>query len=333
MGRREVLLFSGCLFLSIGLNGAGADERDPFAVPPAPPLSEPDDGAMVPIERSVIVRPIQAGPVLQPPRTNQPAPNATAPSALGQSSTGRPNDDSGGALLEVLITKIALDVIDHDYQDLRDWNRRKTTTSGVDIRLDGLKLKTHRRRKEGKDGTWKMYQVKLADPQKDLRVDIEQLRLSGGKIQLQALVDVRLATLARLQQWERDVRLLSITVEAGARVRMRLWAEIGVRFGADGLAPVVILQPRVTRLDLNLAEFQLRRIGDVRGPLVEQLSHNLADLVADKLADREKGLVAKANKQIEKNRDALRLSVADFLGSRIGQLWKGVGADEDQATK
>src|SRR5690606_14126898 len=97
-----------------------------------------------------------------------------------------------------LITALVRDLLPHTYEDLRDWGGAKRVWDGLHIRTDGLQIKTKRRWKEVKHGTWKMYRVRLIDPAEQFRLTVENIRpQENGRVAFVLHADARLAILGR----------------------------------------------------------------------------------------------------------------------------------------
>ena len=82
----------------------------------------------------------------------------------------------------------------------------------------------------------------------------------------------------------------------------------------------------MTGADVQLIGYRITRVSRLDGPIVRELGRTLKQLVKKKLDDQEPKIVEKANKQIEKNRDSLTLSLADFgktAWSELMELTKG----------
>jgi hypothetical protein len=93
-----------------------------------------------------------------------------------------------------------------------------------------------------------------------------------------------------------------------------------MRLDPTRLPPDVLFDPVVTQSDLQLRQFRLLRLSDVGGPLARELGEELDDVLRDELARRRGQLTAAINRQIDKHRDQLRLSLQDLLKSPWGGL-------------
>lgn len=238
------------------------------------------------------------------------ADNAVSPPAAGRSSER----------LQNLLTDIVRQNIPHEFEEIDNWGATKDFTVGVDVSLDGLRLDSERRRKALKHGTWKMYRVKLVDPQQQFQIRAENLReLKAGKAAFDVLVEARLDAFGRIAEWRRGVQLFTLSANADALVRMRLACELSSRLDARQFPPAIQLQPVVKSADLELVEFRLTRISDLDGPAVKELGKALRDVLEDKIEDQRDKTAEKINREIAKNSEVLRLSLPDLMQTELGR--------------
>lgn len=219
-----------------------------------------------------------------------------------------------------LITRIALENIPHTYEDLKHWGKTTEIWAGVRVWRDGLQIRTRRRKKEVRHGTWKRYHIRLADPDRSFRVRLENVReTTDGRVQFDACVDAALKVFGRLSEWHYGVQLISVSADADAGVQLRVRCNLGMKLDPTKLPPDVLLDPVVTDADLQIAAFRLRRVSNLGRSVVSPLSHSVREVLEDRIAKRRTSLVAKINRQIEKHRDDLRLSLQDVLDSKWGE--------------
>ena len=68
-------------------------------------------------------------------------------------------------------------------------------------------------------------------------------------------------------------------------------------------------------------DFRLNEISDLKGPLVHQLGKGLREVLEEVLENNRHRLPEKLNRQLARNRDKLRVSLAELLDSE----WSGLG--------
>jgi len=236
--------------------------------------------------------------------------------------------------LSGLIATIIRENLPDQYESKDGWGETKEVWAGVDVRRDGWQIKTKRRKKQVNHGTWKLYRVRIVEPEKELHIDLQNIReLPNGRVEFDLTADARLEVFARLAQWELGVQLISLSVNAEARTQFRVRCNLGLKLDPTRLPPDVLLDPLVNQADLRLVDFRVKRISQIGGSVARELGDQARSLLDKELAKQNEKLPGKINRQIEKNRDQLRLSVQDLLTSRWGGLAaKQLGLDDRQAS-
>jgi hypothetical protein len=222
---------------------------------------------------------------------------------------------------DALVTRIVLDNIPHEIVEDDDWGKTDRVWDGVRIWWEGTRLESKRRWKTVNQGTWQWYRVRLIDPEQRFQVQVENVRpLPDGRVGFEAEVEAALDVFGRISQWQRDVQLFSLSANATAVVRLRVSCSLAMKLDPTRFPPDVLLDPQITSADLQLVRFQLRRISQLHGPLVRELGAGAREFIEDEIAGRRGQIVNRANRQLDKHRDDLRLSLHDLLASRWGDL-------------
>ena len=212
-----------------------------------------------------------------------------------------------------LLTRLAREHLPDKYEKTKNWGKTVRAFDGWKLERDGLRLETRRRFKDAKDGAWQKYGIRLIDPEKQFEVRVENLRQEESK----AVCDVTILAAARVwgrhTQWENGVQLISLSVEADARLRLRAKLEMTLKLDVAKLPPDVYLEPRVASADLDILEFKLRRISHFDGPAVKSLSSSVREMLEDKIEEDRHKLTAKLNKSLAKQQSKLRFSPSDWL--------------------
>lgn len=251
---------------------------------------------------------------------------ATMNSGVGQVKA--PPDEMGA---QHLLRNLVLSNLPDHYENNKHWGGTKRVWDGLHVSLDGLRVKTKRRWKDAKHGTWKRYRAWFVDPEQEFDIQIENMIATPeGKTAFDVVIKARLGVWGRLSKYVRGVQLLSISAEADARVRMRIRCEMALRLDGSKFPPDVLLEPRVVSAQLTLIDFHLIRISDLHGPLVREFGEELHDILQDEIADRQAKLVARINRQLIKHKDDLRLSVSDLASSGLHQLRAAVKQTTEQ---
>lgn len=213
-----------------------------------------------------------------------------------------------------LLRDLAIAAIPLEFSHDKQWGKTKEVWDGVHVQMDGLKLKTHRKRKEVRHGTWKKYRIQLVEPEKNLQIQIGELKeVAPGRAAFPLSINAKLNLFAQRQEWQRDVRLYSISAEATADVDLTVDFEMTTGLDLDNLPPDLILRPEAKSADLRLREFKLHRISKADGPLVRELGDGLEGFFRRYLADNQQELTDKLNRAIAKNQHKLRISLADVV--------------------
>ena len=235
--------------------------------------------------------------------------------AWGQAKAGDANEQA-----RVFVKTIAMHVMPTQHEDRRKWGLQKEIVSGLNVRLDGLRLRTKRRRKKVNHGSWSMYRLEMDHPQKEIVIQDVQLRSKKpGSVQLHIVCEAHVKTHGRYQNWRRGVRLLSVSASGDAKIRLTLDCSVAVKFDITKLPPDVELDPKVTRADLELLEFRLNRVGNIGGEIAQQLAKGVKHVLDDQIEKKRQKLVSKVNRQIDKRRDRLKISLSDYAKSQWGK--------------
>jgi hypothetical protein len=212
-----------------------------------------------------------------------------------------------------MITEIVLENLPENYEDKKHWGKQKEIWTGVRLSGKPFELKMNSRKKLVNHGTWTMYRIALVKPKHWFRTRVANVRGAGaGRIGFDVIVLARVHGFARLSQWETGVQLISVSADAEADVKLRLRCQVGFDFQLVDYLPAVSVDPEVTRADLRLIRFRVRRISQIRGALAHELGKGLRDLLERKIETKRYKMVEKINRQIDKKRDRLQFSLAEI---------------------
>lgn len=214
--------------------------------------------------------------------------------------------------LSKLLTDLAREQVPRTYDDDRHWGQTTKLWAGLKVEREGLKIETRPRYIDVNHGTWTKYHLELIDPDKNLDVQILEMRTDGGEAVCKVQVTARVRCDARVSEWQRGIQLISLSTVALAKIRLTADCVLGLSLDPSKFPPDVLLQPKVRSAKLALLDFEVREVSKARGELAEQLGGGLERILKDKLADYEQKLPEKANKAIAKKQDKLRLSLADL---------------------
>lgn len=289
---RSLLVGSLLLFSGVSVVGAGQEPQGPALIPARPPDAPP-------------------------PTTTPEEPQPKAPPMA-------PAEDAP-ADLNAVVTSLVREHLPHQYEDTRHWGKTKEVFAGIKVRVDGWQVKTKRRKRTVNHGTWKLYRIELIDPHQTFQIQVDKIAPDkNGRVGMDARCQANLRVFGRVSQWEFGVQLASFSIDATARVQLLVHGNLGLRLDNTKLPPDVVLDPKVTWADIQLLDFRVHKISDLQGPLVRELGKGIREVLEDKLAENRDKLPEKMNRQIDKNKDRLRLSLHDLIQSSWKELEKYV---------
>ena len=226
------------------------------------------------------------------------------------------------------LTGLLLPHVPSRFDGDKHWGDTKRVWSGVDVRLDGLKLRTHRRHKDVPHGMWIKYAVDLVDAPLSLRRNVaidDVVRIPPGANRMEAYrIDLRIETPMRFevrrQNHRRGIRLSSVTVTGRASVAARAEIELSIYPDYATVPPAMVIDPRVETAAIDLTDFEVDRISHLGGDLAEAWGDAARAILIDRWIDKQNDrLVDKLNQAIDKNRSDLRLSITDWVSA----TWSG----------
>ncbi|MCA9266016.1 MAG: hypothetical protein KDA60_19280 [Planctomycetales bacterium] len=221
--------------------------------------------------------------------------------------------------MQPLLMHILLENIPHDYDNTKKWGGTREVWSGVNVRLDDWQIKTKRRKKEVNHGTWKRYQIELVDPAKNVHLRVANVREDPEtrKVAFDMRLAAKLDVYGRVQEWNRGVRLISLSADATADVELEMTCLMATWLDITHIPPDLVLAPEIQQARLQLKDFKLHRLSKADGPVVHELSHSVEKILRKNLAEKNDKLAAKMNRQIDKHADDLRISVSELVKNKL----------------
>lgn len=261
-------------------------------------------------------RPILGNPL----PSERPSPATATPTTLSFAGRELPPE------FQRLATALVRENLPEEHHDTRHWGMTDQRWNGLHLRLDGLEVRTKRKWKTVPHGTWKRYLVRPIDPETTLQVHLSPARqLPDGRSAVTVQLEGQIHGLTQWVQWNKGVRLWSVTAEGDATVRITLECNLDVQLDLKRLPPDLVLSPEVSDVRVELTEFKLQRLGSFDGPLIEELGNMLHQIVQEKLDEKRPSLVAKMNRQIVKHADDLRISPQQTWQTHITPWLKSPG--------
>lgn len=222
---------------------------------------------------------------------------------------------------QFLKTAIVL-LLPHDYTDDDDWNRHKKIQSGLNVDFKGGRLKTSRRYKEVRHGTWERIDAKLVSPETFFQLKVQIVPATESRPAVyRVTASVRIDAQATQQRWQRGVQLYSATAAGIADVTVMADIEFSNQsIEIDGKQRP-ILMPTIHAAHVQLRSFRLKRLGKLKGKAVGEMSNMFEAIMRAAIKRKNAKLVSKINSKIAKKPERFELPapVAAFLGVTIGQ--------------
>ena len=234
------------------------------------------------------------------------------------------------------LAELAIRKSPRTYSGDKDWGDTKTIRTGIKLRREGLRLKTNSRKKELRHGRWIKYELTLPPPTPqnpsnpnglvakihrvtktgDLQVGTPNEEQTNAHWQIVSSVETPMEFSARVERWNLGVQWYSLSVKG--KMRVRLDSTVALAFLADysEVPPALVIDPKVTASKLDLIEFEVDRVSKIGGDAAEEWGEIMERVVRDVfLKKHNEKLTSKLNKSIGKNRDDLRLSMADWFAT------------------
>jgi len=230
------------------------------------------------------------------------------PHGMAQPPTSQPAVTTTQFSLADSFARIIEQSIPRTYEKRKDWGKTKNITVG--LRNEGLKL--YRLKKPVNHGTWKHYQLRLAEPKQALVVKIKNLHAAtDGRLGFTLSLKTKFELWARVKVYQYGIHLIALEIVGDTGVDLEIDCEVGVRLQTQKGHAGVALDPRVTDARLDMTHFHLDRISHAKGPLVRELGEEFPRWIEHEL--QGPGLVSKLNRAIDKKRHRLELSFGRIL--------------------
>lgn len=257
----------------------------------------------------------------------RPAPTPTSESAA---LSAMPRDDSDGAALNRLVTQWVLESVPHTIHDDRDWGTTTKRFNGVRLRREGTRLETKRDWVDVNHGVWRKATARLVDPEKQFSIEIKNVRLTDqAETAFDVAVHSPLAAEVRQSHWVQGVQLYSVSADLTATVKLTLSCTLDVQWDFADRTRAVEIKPRVTAADLLLEDFAVQHVSKLGGEFAQQVTKIAESYLARQTDTHERVIVEKLNRQIAKESDNLRISIAELSETPWGKvLLKGIESGE-----
>lgn len=207
------------------------------------------------------------------------------------------------------IKGLALILIPPTISDDDDWGGKKKIQSGLNMKLDGLELKTSRRWKEVNHGLWRRVDAKLVDPEKffDLQIWLlPQTEIKQPAYRVKA--SLRVAVTVRQQQWNRGLKVYSVSSDILTSVSLDSVIDFRSKMVEVESKNRLQILPHMQTANLQVQQYSIRRISHAKGGAVREFGKAFEGLVRQVVKKKSQKLPAKVNSKIEKKADRFQIS-------------------------
>lgn len=214
------------------------------------------------------------------------------------------------ATLSETLRAIALTAIPDQYEDLKQWGRKREVFAGVRMEQRGFNVRFSERKRQVNHGMWHRYKIEMIDPARNLKLTIDKVRpTNGNQFEFSVHLGSRLRCRGDFEHWVLGVKGLNFTVVSEADVDVIADCEVVVQTQPrrGSLIPDVVLDPRVRRVQLFLKDIDVRRIGEIRGDIAETVGDMARHDIENLLQDQEPRVLKKINEALTKNRGRLKI--------------------------
>jgi hypothetical protein len=213
------------------------------------------------------------------------------------SSSTEPNDG-----MNRLLKIIVLDHIPHDYVDDDQWGATARRFNGIRLRREGLRVETKRDWVDVNHGVWQKSSARLIDPEQHFEVSLTNVRaIDRSNTAFDISLSTPLALEGRQAHWVNGVQLYSLSIDAEAQVRLSLSCNVQIQIELNNSVPVLSVRPTVTAAQLHVDSFAVKRVSKLGGEFAQQVTRLVESPLNDRLAQQNRQLVEKLNREIEKH--------------------------------
>ncbi len=225
-----------------------------------------------------------------------------------------------------IVRKIVLDEIKEQYDDQHNWGH---TTPIERYRLKGkwLDARWEPYIEQVNDGLWQRATIKPVDPEQNLVLQIvAQPATDPERSAFLLQIGAKVTGEAQVVRWRMGIKGLNATIRFDARIEAVVHCDLAVHHEPALLMDDIVLDPRVSAVELRLRDFNLQQLGIIGRDVARELSDPIEPFLARELKEREPKITQKINAAIAKHRDKLRFSPTQFVLSQWSKV-TGLGAD------
>lgn len=207
------------------------------------------------------------------------------------------------------IKGLALILLPPTFTDDDDWGNTKRIQSGLNMRLDGLELKTSRRWKDVNHGLWRKVDATLVDPQRFFDLQIWLLPQTEDKQpRYRISASLRIAVTVRQQQWNRGLKVYSVSSDILTDVSIATVVDFRSKMVDVEQERRLQILPHMQSANVRVDRFLIRRISHAKGGAVKEFGSAFEGLVRKVVEKKSRKLPQKINSKIEEKADRFQIS-------------------------
>ncbi|HEY1786141.1 MAG TPA: hypothetical protein VGG30_11350 [Pirellulales bacterium] len=213
-----------------------------------------------------------------------------------------------------LVRQEILEGLKSEYQSQHHWGQQ-TESKRVKLRGKWFDPRLEKTTKEVNDGLWQRFVTTVVEPDRNLQTRVEQIRTTADGVAFSLAVQARVSGRGQFERWHKGVRLFDVSSDADATVNAHVECQVAIRREPGRLVDDVVLDPRVTAIQLELVDLDLKRIGKLGHDVSRELGDALRPTIANELVRREPQIIERANVSLHRHPERLRFSLDRFLAS------------------
>jgi hypothetical protein len=267
--------------------------------------------------------------------SNTPKPGSKIPSGkLTSAVKSRPADNlRTDTEFNRFLTQLALNHLPAEFEEDKDWGKTAERWDGIKFRRDEGRLETQRRRKTVNHGTWKKYSAELIDPTRQFSIEVKDIReLEDNQVGFAVHCGADVNLEARQSKWIKGIQLYSLSAQGHARLRLEIEMQVTITTDPGNFPPDLVFAPKATSATIHLDEFRIDRVSKLGGEFAQQVSRVIRKELEDKIEQKQRKLVDKINRELDENRDRLRIPVGELLNTQWSKL-SDLMLDDDVARR
>ena len=258
-----------------------------------------------------------------------PSGRCSSPSSHATSACPRTTQDSdssdhqlpdrsldAGDKIDRALTRLALAELPREFSDTKRWGQQAERWNGIELRREGLRIETQRRKKLVNHGTWKKFSASLRNPEQEFQISLKNIHESDNEtVAFEIHVAAHLDVEGRQAEWVKGVQLYSVNATGHTQVRLVVTMEMEIQMGLGHFPPDVIFKPRAKSAKILLDDFRIDKISKIGGEFTQQISDEVREMLEQKIETQESRLVEKINEELIQHQSEFQISWAESLKS------------------